>query len=150
MSRYFITALFSLSAISGAFSQDLFNGKDLTGWVAKGGHCKFEAQADMIVGTCVKGSPSTYLSTEKEYSNFIFTCEMKWIVDGNSGIMFRAQAKPGKKDKQTVFGPQVEMEGFSKNRGWSGGIYGQACGGYFYPLWLDAHQAVRKSLVKDY
>jgi len=32
MTRYFLTALFSLSAISGAFSQDLFNGKDLTGW----------------------------------------------------------------------------------------------------------------------
>ena len=128
---------------------DLYNGKDLTGWVAKGGTCKFEAQGDIIVGTCVKGSASTYLSTEKEYSNFIFTCDIKWIVDGNTGVMFRAKTRPGKKNKETVFGPQAEMEGLEKGRGWSGAIYGQSCGGYFYPLWLDAHKEAREALVKD-
>ena len=127
----------------------LYNGKDLTGWVAKGGKCKFEAKGEMIVGTCVKGSPSTYLSTEKEYDNFIFTAELKWIVEGNSGVMFRAKEKPGKGDKVTVYGPQAEMEEPSKGRGWSGGIYGQSCGGYFYPLWLDAHKEARKALKKD-
>ena len=128
---------------------DLYNGKDLTGWVLKGGTCKFEAKGDMIVGTCVKGSPSTYLSTEKEYDNFIFTCDLKWIVDGNSGVMFRAKSKKGKKDRETVYGPQAEMEGLAKGRGWSGGIYGQSCGGYFYPLWLDAHKDARNALKKD-
>ncbi|MCM8531194.1 MAG: DUF1080 domain-containing protein, partial [Lentisphaeraceae bacterium] len=129
---------------------NLYNGKDLTGWVPKGGTCKFEAKGDVILGTCVKGSPSTYLSTEKaDYSDFIFTCEIKWIVDGNTGVMFRAQSKPGKKGQETVFGPQAEMEGLAQGRGWSGGIYGQACGGYFYPLWLDAHKDARNALKKD-
>lgn len=127
---------------------DLYNGKDLSGWTPKGGTCKFEAKGDVIVGTCVKGSPSTYLSTEKEYANFIFTCEMKWIVDGNTGVMFRAKAKKGKK-YETVYGPQAEMEGLAQGRGWSGGIYGQSCGGYFYPLWLDAHKDARAALKKD-
>lgn len=127
---------------------DLYNKKDLSGWAPKGGTCKFEAKGDIILGTCVKGSPSTYLSTEKEYSNFIFTCDIKWIVDGNTGVMFRAKAKPGKKG-ETVFGPQAEMEGLNQGRGWSGGIYGQACGGYFYPLWLDAHKDARAALKKD-
>ena len=56
----------------------LYNGKDLSNWTARGGYCTFEARADSIVGTCVKGSPSTYLSTlRNDYSNFIFTAELK-------------------------------------------------------------------------
>jgi hypothetical protein len=122
----------------------LFNGKDLTGWTPKGGTCTFEAKDGLLVGTCVPGSNSTYLSTENAgFSDFIFSCDMKWKVDCNTGIMFRAQSKPGKNDTETVFGPQAEMEGFSKDRHWSGGIYGQSCGGYFYPLWLKEHQEAR-------
>jgi hypothetical protein len=128
---------------------EIFNGKDLTGWAPKGGKCTFEAKDGNLVGTCVKKSPSTYLCTEKaDYTDFIFTCDMKWEVDGNTGVMFRAASKPGKKG-DTVFGPQAEMEGFSKDRGWSGGIYGQSCGGWYYPLWLTSHKDARKALKKD-
>ncbi|MFT5127209.1 MAG: hypothetical protein ACI8W8_000810 [Rhodothermales bacterium] len=126
----------------------LYSGKDLSGWTLLGGTCKFEAKGDAIVGTCVKGSASSYLSTDKVYSDFVFTAELKWEVDGNTGIMFRAMSK-GKKGKETVYGPQAEMEGFAKKRYWSGGIYGQAAGGWIYPLWLTAHDDVRKSLKKD-
>ena len=130
----------------------LFNGKDLSGWTPKGGHCTYEVKDSTIIGTCIPKSPSTYLSTEKvDYSDFIFTCDMMWDVDGNSGIMLRGQSKPSKKG-ETVFGPQCEMEGFQdypNARGWSGGIYGQACGGWYYPLWLEAHKEVRKALKQD-
>lgn len=127
----------------------LFNGKDLTGWTPKGGHCTYEVKDGAIVGTTVKGSPSTYLSTEKaDYTDFIFTCEMKWEVTGNSGVMLRAQSRSGKKGED-VFGPQCEMEGFGQDRGWSGGIYGQACGGWYYPLWLEAHAEARKALKEN-
>ena len=122
----------------------LFNGKDLKGWTPKGGTCTFEAKDGLLIGTCVPGSNSTYLSTENaDFSDFVFTCDMKWEVDCNTGVMFRAQTKPGKNDTETVFGPQAEMEGFSKDRLWSGGIYGQSCGGYFYPLWLKEHKEAR-------
>jgi hypothetical protein len=122
----------------------LFDGKDLAGWIRKGGTCTFEISDGMILGTCVAGSDSTYLCTEKEdFTDFIFTCEMKWEIDGNSGVMFRARTRPGKQEKLVVFGPQAEMEEFSKGRHWSGGIYGQSCGGYFYPLWLKEHKQAR-------
>ena len=89
--------------------QEIFNGKDLSGWTPKGGTCTFEVIDGMLVGTCVPGSPSTYLSTEKnDFEDFIFTCDMKWEVDGNSGVMFRAQSK-AEKDKEIVFGPQAEQ-----------------------------------------
>lgn len=127
----------------------LFNGTDLTGWTPRGGTAKFEVKDGCIIGTCVKGSNSTYLSTDaNEYTDFIFTCDMKWDVDGNTGVQFRSQVKE-EKNKETVFGPQAEMEGFEKNRGWSGGVYGQSCGGYFYPLWLEEHKQVRDALKKD-
>lgn len=126
---------------------DLFNGKDLKGWTPKGGTCKFEAKDGCIVGTCVPGSPSTYLSTDKEtYMDFVFTCEMKWEVNGNTGVMFRAVEKKDKKGKSLVMGPQAEMEGFGQDRRWSGGIYGQSCGGWWYPLWLKEHKNVRGAL----
>jgi hypothetical protein len=126
--------------------KSLFNGKDLSGWTPKGGTCKFEAKDGLLIGTVVPGSPSTYLSTEKaDYTDFVFTCEMKWEVDGNSGVMFRAQTKPGK-NGETVFGPQAEMEGITGDRYWNGGIYGQSCGGYFYPVWLKEHQEARAAL----
>ncbi len=125
----------------------LFNGKDLTGWSPKGGTCTFEAKDDLVVGTCVPGSDSTYLSTEKaDYTDFIFSCDMKWEEDGNSGVMLRAQVKTDKKNKEIVFGPQAEMEGITGDRYWNGGIYGQSCGGYFYPLWLTDHKEARAAL----
>jgi hypothetical protein len=156
----------------------MFNGTDLSGWNSKGGTCTFEVRDGQIVGTCVPGSESTYLCTEKaDYTDFVFTCDLKWEIDGNTGVQFRSNAKPsvkktkkGKKAKadtnsnsekadepkteepkpETVFGPQVEMEGLGKaDRHWSGGIYGQSCGGYFYPLWLKEHQAARAAEKTD-
>lgn len=128
---------------------DLYNGENLDGWTPRGGECTFEATGDSIVGTTVVGSPSTYLSTIRDdYTDFIFTAELKWEVDGNSGVMFRAQSKPGKKG-EIVFGPQAEMEGIKNKRNWSGGIYGQSAGGWLYPLWLDAHAEVREALKED-
>lgn len=128
----------------------LFNGKDLTGWTPKGGECTFEAKNGEILGKCVPGSNSTYLCTDRtDYRNFIFTCDLYWDVDGNTGVMFRAALKEGKNGKEVVYGPQAEMEGLEQKRGWSGGIYGQSCGGYFYPLWLKQHAEVREALKPD-
>ena len=136
--------------------RDMFNGKDLEGWKALGGTCKFEVRDGMVVGTCVPGSKSTYLSCDKKFTDFVFTCDIKWEVDGNTGVMFRSdvrteQDKKTGKEKQTVFGPQAEMEGIKKERYWNGGIYAQSCGGYyFYPVWLKQHADARAALKRDH
>jgi len=132
---------------------DLFNGKDINDWEAKGGTCTFEVKDEQIIGTCVQGSKSTYLSTTKnDYKDFIFTCDLKLEVDGNTGIQFRSKSTQGKKEgaeSEVVSGPQVEIEGKGKpGRNWSGGIYGQSCGGYYYPLWLKEHAAARAAESK--
>jgi hypothetical protein len=102
----------------------------------------FKVRDGVIVGTCSKG-PSTFLCTDKEYTDFIFSCEMKWEVDGNTGVQVRSRIRKTPK-MEVVSGPQVEMEDLAKKgRGWSGGIYGQACGGWFYPLKSPAHKPLK-------
>ncbi len=125
---------------------ELYNGRNLDGWVARGGYSTFEAVGDRIVGTCVPGSPNTFLCTVREdFGDFIFTVDLRWVVDSNSGVMVRAQRRPGG-DFETIYGPQVEMEGFGQDRGWSGGIYGEQWGGWRYPLWLESHADARAAL----
>lgn len=131
----------------------LYNGKNLDGWVRLQGAQDFEARGDVIVGTCVRGSKSSYLSTEKsDYRDFVLTAEFFWEVDMNTGMIFRGQSRKGKKPGNefiTVFGPQVEMEQESNDRRWSGGIYEQSAGGWAYPLWLEAHEEVRNAVKYD-
>lgn len=127
----------------------LFNGKDLNDWEAIGGTSTFEVKDGAIRGVCVPKAESTYLYTKKaDFADFIFTCELKWEEVGNTGVMFRAGRTAGKKG-ETAFGPQMEMEPFSQDRDWSGGIYGQGCGGWYYPLWLKDHAEARKAQKQD-
>ena len=127
----------------------LYNGRNLEGWTVRGGFCTFEAKDGYIEGNCVPKSKNTFLSTNREdYADFLFTCELKWLSDNNSGVMVRALRKTAK-DREIVYGPQVEMEGTAGVRGWSGGIYGESCGGWYYPLWLEEHDRVRKAIKKD-
>lgn len=128
--------------------KSLFDGKTLNGWSTKQGTMKFEVVNGEIVGTCSKG-PSTFLCTDKEYVDFIFTCEVKWEVDGNTGVQIRSRIrKDDNIDK--VIGPQAEMEDLGKKgRGWSGGIYGQNCGGWFYPLKAPEHAPLKNAIDRS-
>jgi hypothetical protein len=121
---------------------DLFNGKDLTGWSVKGGKMRFEVHDGAIVGSCVQKQPNGFLCTDKAYRDFIFTADFKWEVLGNSGIMFRAGARDG---NGRVFGYQSEMD--QNERRWTGGIYGEAMGGWKYPLSKpEGHKAARMAI----
>ncbi len=126
----------------------LFNGENLEGWTAKQGTMLFEVRDGMIVGTCSEGQ-STFLCTDKEYVDFIFTCETKWEVDGNTGVQVRSRIRKDP-NRNVVIGPQVEMEDLGKKgRGWSGGIYGQNCGGWFYPLKAPEHKELKTAIDRS-
>ena len=127
----------------------LFNGKDLDDWEIIGGTSTFEVKDGAIRGVCLPNSASTYLYTRNtDFGDFIFTCELKWEEEGNTGVMFRAGRTTGKKGA-TAYGPQMEMEPYSQQREWSGGIYGQGCGGWYYPLWLKEHAEAREAQKPD-
>ena len=81
----------------------LFNGKDLTGWTTHGtekwyvenGHLVCESGPDKQYG---------YLSTNKNYKNFILTLEFKLEANGNSGVFIRSTI-----DGTKISGWQVEV-----------------------------------------
>jgi hypothetical protein len=69
----------------------LFNGKDLTGWVQRGGKAKYHVEGNEIVGTSVLNTPNSFLCTEKTYGDFIFEYEFKVDPRLNSGVQFRSE-----------------------------------------------------------
>ena len=110
----------------------LFNGKDLKGFSQKNGTATFEAKAGSIVGITAKGSPNSFLCTDKLYGDFELTFEVKVHNSLNSGVMIRSQTK-GNTPEGRVNGPQVEIEASGAKGAESGYIYGEACGGWMTP-----------------
>lgn len=68
----------------------LFDGKTLDGWVVKGGFATYKVEDGMIVGTTAEGSPNTFLSTKRNYSDFELELEVKCDVALNSGMQIRS------------------------------------------------------------
>lgn len=118
--------------------QNLFNGKDLSGWKVLGGTATFEVDNGVIVGTTVEGSPNTFLATEKEYGDFILEAEvMVEAPEGNSGIQTRSHFDPiGNNGKGRVYGRQCEVD--PSHRRWTGGIYDEGRRDWLYPVDLNA------------
>jgi len=69
----------------------LFNGKDLTGWVAEG-NAAWAVEEGCLVGRQGPGNAPGDLFTEQEFGDFevVVTFKMQW--PGNSGVWFRYQA----------------------------------------------------------
>ena len=102
--------------------ENLFNGKDLSGWKTLAGKAPYSIEDDAIVGTMVKGTPNSFLVTEKEYGDFILELDVKLEgTETNSGVQtrshFDAAANNG---KGKVFGRQMEID--PTPRAWEGGI----------------------------
>ena len=85
----------------------LFNGKDLTGWVEVG-HEKWQVEDGTIHGFGITKEYG-YLKTEKTYKDFNLTLKFKCEgVGGNSGVFFHVDFKPGTADVSQ--GPQFEID----------------------------------------
>lgn len=136
--KYSILAL-SLMSLSAAAQKTtpLFDGKTLTGWKSVAGVAPYKVEEGMIVGTMTKGTPNSFLITEKEYGNFILELDVKLEGEStNSGIQTRSHIKQeANNGRGMVFGRQVEID--PSARAWSGGIYDEARRSWLYPLELN-------------
>ena len=75
--------------------KDLFNGKDLTGWVDVNTSDKTWSVKDGIL--ICSGKPIGVMRSEKQYENFILHIEWKHMkAGGNSGVFAWCDAIPGK------------------------------------------------------
>lgn len=122
---------------------NLFNGKDLDGWVQHGGKAKYRVEDGQVVGTSVPNTTNSFLCTKKDYGNFILELEFKVDPGLNSGVQVRSQVydKPttvelnGKQFKfpaDRVHGYQVEID--PSDRAWTGGIYDEGRRGWLNDL----------------
>jgi hypothetical protein len=99
-----IFAMLFLSA--SAFSQkfkSLFNGKDLSGWTAHGTEKWYVENGELV---CESGPDKQYgyLSTNKNYKNFVLVVKFKLEANGNSGVFIRSDIEGTK-----ISGWQVEV-----------------------------------------
>lgn len=124
--------------------QDLFNGKDLSGWKQLNGKATYEVKDGAIVGTSVMGTPNSFLTTEKNYGDFILECEVKVDNKLNSGIQIRSFSTPDYQNGR-VHGYQVEID--PSDRAYSGGLYDEARRGWLYPL--DINPEGKKAFKKE-
>lgn len=95
-------------------TRDLFNGKDLDGWVNHGEEKWYVENGELI---CESGAKADYgyLSTKDFYDNFELSLDFKQDADGNSGVFIRSTV-----DGTIVSGWQVEVAPPGKH---TGGIY---------------------------
>jgi hypothetical protein len=96
----------------------LFNGTDLAGWVVVGQE-KWVVEDGAIHGTGVTKEYG-YLRTEKKYVDFQLTLRFKCEADGNSGVFFHTDFKPGTADVSQ--GLQFEIDRVLGHH--TAGIYG--------------------------
>ena len=73
---------------------NLFNGKNLDGWVQRGGAAKYSAENGEIVGRSVPNTGNSFLCTTKTYRDFILELDFKADADLNSGVQVRSEDRP--------------------------------------------------------
>jgi len=124
--------------------QPIFNGKNLDGWIQRGGKAKYAVEDGVIVGTTVKGEPNSFLCTQKEYGDFLLELEIKAAPGLNSGVQVRSHCF----DHETTYawgnsqinipagrvhGYQIEVD-HRPERLWSGGVYEEGRRGWLFDL----------------
>jgi hypothetical protein len=97
-----------------AQTKSLFNGKNLDGWKVHGTEKWYVDDGELI---CESGPDKQYgyLSTDRNYKDFILTLKFKQEADGNSGVFIRSNIEGVK-----ISGWQVEVAPKGHH---TGGIY---------------------------
>ncbi len=115
----------------------LFDGESLEGWSIKGGEANYEVKDGAVVGSTVRNTPNTFLTTDKMYGDFILELEYKVDSTMNSGIQIRSNSFENYLNGR-VHGYQVEID--PSERAWSAGIYDEGRRGWLFSL-NDAPEA---------
>jgi hypothetical protein len=109
----------------------LLAGDDRQGWTIKGGSATYEIKDGTVTGRTVHDSPNTFLTSDRDYSDFILEFEYKVDPGMNSGVQIRSNSYPEYMNGR-VHGYQIEID--PSERAWSAGIYDEARRGWLYPM----------------
>ncbi len=122
----------------------LFNGKDLTGW-NKVGQEKWTVEPGGILHGVAVTKGYGYLQTDKNYKDFLLALHFKCEGDGNSGLFFHTDFKPGTADVSQ--GLQFEIDCGMMNH--TGGIYGDGRNWIVWPA-PENETVVRRGEWNEY
>lgn len=122
-----------------------FNGKNLDGWVRRGGNASYAVEGGEIVGRTALNTPNTFLCSERSYSDFRLEFEFKIDPRINSGVQIRShsfdEAKKVPWRGATIDVPAGRVHGYQieidpepgRDRWWSAGIYDEGRRGWLFP-----------------
>lgn len=121
----------------------LFDGKNLDGWVQRGGKATYRVEGDSIVGTTAPNTSNTFLCTDEEYGDFELRLQFKVDSRMNSGVQFRSvyseepivydyNGKTNKVRAKVVHGYQYEID--PSGRKWTAGVYDESRRGWLFNL----------------
>ncbi len=134
-----------LAGAATAHSQTTMIGKDLTGWVSRGGKAIYSIEGGELVGTAVLNSPNSFLCTEKTYGDFVLEYDFKVDPRLNSGVQIRSECFAEKTEVEwrgkkinvpagRVHGYQIEIDPDPKrDRWWTAGIYDEGRRDWLFP-----------------
>ncbi len=147
--NYLRASLLLFTACSTAFAAEswteLFNGRNLDGWIQRGGKATYKVEDGCIVGTSTLNTPNSFLCTGRDYGDFVLEYEFKVDPALNSGVQVRSNSYPketeltwaGKTIKiaaERVHGYQIEIDPeVKKDRWWTAGIYDESRRGWLFP-----------------
>jgi hypothetical protein len=111
--KCYIFSIITMFALQ-ACAQNLFNGKDLTGWKIYGTEKWYVENGELV---CESGPDKQYgyFATDKSYKDFELTLEFRQESNGNSGVFFHSSI-----DGTKIAGWQAEV---APANGFTGGIY---------------------------
>lgn len=124
---------------------EIFNGRDLSGWIQRGGTAGYAVEDGEIVGRTVAGTPNSFLCTEREFGDFVFEFEFKVDERLNSGVQFRSQVfdhetiyQHGEKTIRIpagrVHGYQADIDlELKRDRWWTALVYDEARRAWLFP-----------------
>jgi hypothetical protein len=135
----------------------LFNGKDLDGWEQHSGKAEYSVEDGVILGKAIPNTPNSFLTTKKEYGDFVLEFDFKVADNMNSGVQFRSQFftkateitvadKPRKIPADRVFGYQYEID--PSPRRWTGGVYDEGRRGWLFDLKKPELEPARNAFKK--
>ena len=142
-----IKLLVSGSVFAASGWTELFNGKNLEGWVQQSGKARYWVEDGSLVGATVANTGNSFLCTTRSFGDFVLELEFMAVKPVNSGIQFRSryferdteQEVKGKKRILPAFrvsGYQYEIDAPAK--GSTGGVYDEATGrGWLAPIAED-------------
>lgn len=122
---------------------ELFNGKDLEGWIQRGGKAQYRIEGGCIVGSSVTNTGNSFLCTRRDYTNFVLELDFRVPQGMNSGVQVRSHCFTNAteftwKGKQIrvpagrVHGLQSEID--PSERAWTAGLYDEGSRGWLNDL----------------